>query len=235
MTEAERLLSSTNNHAVINADKTITLPYGFAESVIQGDHNVDKLTFDCPRYWDGLDLTTLNLYVNYLSSDGKGNHSFVNNTSVDSDDSNTIHFTWILDNNATVESGTLAFMVCGQKYYDGSNKEYDWNTRINDEIAIQKGIHLTEETLRNIDPTEMEQLIQIANAAGGILNTSISNATSVKTGLDNSIYSSNTVKANLESSINYAVGIKQDLDDVIQAQQFSFGIHDGLAYIEEND
>ena len=42
-------------HIVINSDRTITVPNSLKRIAVQYDHNIETITFDCPRYWDELD------------------------------------------------------------------------------------------------------------------------------------------------------------------------------------
>lgn len=44
-------------HIVIESDKTITVPDDLRHIAVQGEHNIETVTFDCPRYWDGHDLS----------------------------------------------------------------------------------------------------------------------------------------------------------------------------------
>ena len=80
MTLAEELLTSLSDdevalytaepevegHFVVDADRFITVPESLKKLAVQYDHNVETVTFDCPRYWDGLDMSSMAVYINYM-------------------------------------------------------------------------------------------------------------------------------------------------------------------------
>lgn len=47
-------------HIVIGPDKIVTVPEALKKIAVQHDHNIETVTFDCPRYWDGIDFATNN-------------------------------------------------------------------------------------------------------------------------------------------------------------------------------
>ena len=71
MSLAESLLNSidettTEGHIVIGNDRYITVPDELKRLAVQYDHNIETVTFDCPRYWDGLDMSAMAVYINYM-------------------------------------------------------------------------------------------------------------------------------------------------------------------------
>ena len=56
---------STEEHIVVGDDRVITVPDSLKRIAVQYDHNVETVTFDCPRYWDGLDMSQMAIYINY--------------------------------------------------------------------------------------------------------------------------------------------------------------------------
>lgn len=58
-------------HIVIGKDRVITVPPDLRRLGVQYDKNVESVTFDCPRYWDGIDLLNMAMYINYIRSDRK--------------------------------------------------------------------------------------------------------------------------------------------------------------------
>ena len=79
MSQAENLLNNlssyeidmystdvlTEEHIVIGSDRSITVPESLKRIAVQFDNDVETVTFDCPRYWDNLDLSTMKIYINY--------------------------------------------------------------------------------------------------------------------------------------------------------------------------
>lgn len=39
-------------HIVINSDRSVSVPDELKNIAVQYDHNIETVTFDCPRYWD---------------------------------------------------------------------------------------------------------------------------------------------------------------------------------------
>lgn len=56
-------------HIIIGKDRIIRVPDELKHLAVQYEHNVTSVTFDCPRYSDGIDLLDLMLYVNYYRQD----------------------------------------------------------------------------------------------------------------------------------------------------------------------
>lgn len=83
MSEAENLLNTlddtsvatadptTEEHIVIDSNRNIYVPEALRRIAVQYDHNIETVTFDCPRYWDGIDMSKMKVYINYRRSDGK--------------------------------------------------------------------------------------------------------------------------------------------------------------------
>lgn len=77
MSQADELLESITSESnstdgladgniIIGEDRFMTVPSYLQRLGVQYDHNVETVTFDCPRYWDGRDLYGMRIYVNYM-------------------------------------------------------------------------------------------------------------------------------------------------------------------------
>ena len=75
MSQASELLNSLPTptattaeeaHIVVGEDRFITVPNSLKRLAVQHDHNVETVTFDCPRFWDGLDMSEMTVYINYM-------------------------------------------------------------------------------------------------------------------------------------------------------------------------
>ena len=53
-------------HIVINNDRSITVPDVLKNVAVQYDHDIETVTFDCPRYWDGNDLSGMKIMINFI-------------------------------------------------------------------------------------------------------------------------------------------------------------------------
>lgn len=165
MSQAESLLNTLNvyeesynndSHIIINADRTITVPEILKSIAVQYDNNVETVTFDCPRYWDGHDFYGMNVYVNYMRSDGHKGSYAVKNVSVDENDRSMIHFDWTITDDATMASGKLSFLVCINDIA-AENKPH-WNSRLNQELVVENGMEVHDQIVEN-NPMVIEEIL----------------------------------------------------------------------------
>ena len=131
-------------HVVISDDRTITVPKDLRKIAVQFDHNVETVTFDCPRYWDGIDMSKMTVYVNYMRADRNRGMCLCKNVTVDEKDDTLMHFTWTLTRNATLYNGKLIFLVC-IKNLDGDGMEINhWNSELCDQMQVSEGLECEE-------------------------------------------------------------------------------------------
>lgn len=134
----------TEGHIVIGEDRFITVPEGLKRIAVQHDHNIETVTFDCPRYWDEHDMSQMRVYVNYQRPDGVTGSCLCEEVWVDENDENLMHFNWTVGGHVTAEDGKLLVQVCIKKLKsgDGLNETEinHWNSEINEEMYISKGL-----------------------------------------------------------------------------------------------
>ena len=134
----------TEEHIVIGSDRHITVPEALKRIGVQFDHNVETVTFDCPRYWDDIDMSTMKVYINYLRADGQPGCYIAENVTVDSADKSIMHFTWTISRNVTEVKGNLAFLVCIKKADAEGNETNHWNSEMNRDMYISEGLECGE-------------------------------------------------------------------------------------------
>ena len=110
-------------HIVVGDDRVITVPDSLKRIAVQWDHDIETVTFDCPRYWDGHDLSTMIIYINYLCPSGYLGTALVENVRVDEANTDLIHFEWTISD---------AY---------GSNRHH-WNSELNREMYVSEGLEL---------------------------------------------------------------------------------------------
>ena len=98
-------------HIVIDRNRTITVPDQLKRIAVQFDHNVETVTFDCPRYWDGHDMSVMEVYINYKRPDGKIRKYTADNVTVDDSDNTIMHFDWTITNDVTSVNGNRRFFI----------------------------------------------------------------------------------------------------------------------------
>ena len=165
MSQAEELLESItsesysdNNVVVVGADRFIYVPESLKRIAVQYDHNIETVTFDCPRYVDGHDMLGMQIYINYIRADGiRGSH-LCTNTIADDTDTNIIHFDWTVSGHVTYADGHISFMVCAKKVDADGNEVVHWNSEVNTDMYVSPGIKHIDMTLAKY-PDVIAQLI----------------------------------------------------------------------------
>lgn len=137
---------TTEPHIVIGDDRFISVPNSLKRIAVQYDHDVETVTFDCPRYWDGLDMSTLAIYINYMRKDRVTGCYKAMNVVVDEVDPNIMHFDWTISRNVSMVKGEIKFLVCIKKADSEGNEENHWNSELNEEMYVSEGLE-TEETI----------------------------------------------------------------------------------------
>ena len=134
-----------DEHIVIGEDRIITVPEEVKKIAVQFDNYVERVTFDCHRYWDGLDLLDTKIYINYRCADKVTLGCFLaENVAVDETDENIIHFDWVITRELTQFRGNIDFLVCAKIADDDGNELNHWNSEINKDLYVAEGMEVTE-------------------------------------------------------------------------------------------
>jgi hypothetical protein len=166
MSQADELLMSleedttetTTGNIVIGADRFITVPDSLKKVAVQYDHDIETVTFDCPRYWDGRDLSKMRVYVNYMRPDGEFGCHLCENVAVDTADSSLMHFDWTVSGHVTYVSGTITFLVCVKNVGTDGMEENIWHTELNTDMHVSEGMECHETILQRF-PDIITQLL----------------------------------------------------------------------------
>lgn len=134
----------TEPHVVVGDDRFITVPKELQRIAVQFDHDVETVTFDCPRYWDGLDMSQLFVYINYMRKDRITGCYKATNVTVDETDSNIMHFDWTISKNVSQVKGELRFLVCIKKADEEGNEVNHWNSELNTQMYVSEGLETGE-------------------------------------------------------------------------------------------
>ena len=134
----------TEPHIVVSDDRFISVPKELQRIAVQFDHDVETVTFDCPRYWDGLDMSQLFVYINYMRKDRITGCYKATNVTVDETDSNIMHFDWTISKNVSQVKGELRFLVCIKKADEEGNEVNHWNSELNTQMYVSEGLETGE-------------------------------------------------------------------------------------------
>lgn len=149
--------SSDEEHIVIGDDRVIVVPDELKRLAVQYDHNVETVTFDCPRYWDEHDMSGMSVYINYLRVDGKSGIYRAENITVDDTDDSIMHFDWTISRNVSEVSGQLVFLVCVRKADEDGFEETHWNSELCKTCYVSEGLEVDLDEFKVIYPDLIEQ------------------------------------------------------------------------------
>ena len=134
----------TEPHIVVSDDRFISVPSELQRIAVQYDHDVETVTFDCPRYWDDLDMSDLSIYINYMRKDRVVGVYKATDISVDTANDRIMHFNWKISRNVTEVVGQLKFLICIKKGDADGNEVNHWNSELNTEMYISEGLEAGE-------------------------------------------------------------------------------------------
>lgn len=155
--------SDSNAHIVISNTRHITVPASLRRIAVQYDHNVETVTFDCPRYWDGHDMAKMAIYINFTMSNGVGGTYVAKNVRIDKNDSSIMHFDWTILQNATLVSGPLSFLVCIKNTDEDGNELNHWNSELNHDMYVSPGLKTKSSTVNETEFDIVSQLMDRVN------------------------------------------------------------------------
>ena len=158
-----------SENVVIKKDRTVTVPASEAKIGVQYDHNVNAITFDCPRYPDddrSVDMSTMQIYINYMLPDKTLGSYLAENVKVDTNNPDTIHFDWKITRNVTQVKGALQALVCIKKVDAEGNELYHWNTDLIQSFRVGEGMECLE-TISSDYADVISQLLVNMNAVVG--------------------------------------------------------------------
>ena len=123
---AVTLIAQDNDEPTLTIDsnlRKITVPQQLYNIGVAGDHLCEEIFFECPRYFDGNDLSEHDCVVRYVNA-GKEYGEFNVTNMIVNDDS--LLFGWKIDNYVTRYSGVINFTVQFNTVLDGI--KYQWQT-----------------------------------------------------------------------------------------------------------
>ena len=135
---------SNEPHITVGLDRFITVPDQIKKIGVQYDHDIETITFDCPRFWDGNDLSTMKIYINYMREDGHVGMYLCDIVSIEDD---IMHFNWTISGEVTQIKGTISFLVCIKRVDGDGNEERHWNSELCQDLYVSEGMECQESIL----------------------------------------------------------------------------------------
>ena len=129
-----------SEHIIVSNDRYITVPESLQKIGVQFDHNAETVTFDCPRYWDEHDMSTMKVYINYMRPNDSFGAYLCDSVEVDSLDNTIMHFDWTISGHVTEFAGPLSFLVCICDVDQNGDATIHWNSELNTQMYISSGM-----------------------------------------------------------------------------------------------
>lgn len=166
MPTVDELLNNTIESQACTIDpdtRVINVPACYKEFGVEADEKVNRIKFQCPKIvGDNIDLTTFNLYINYMNARGNYNVYLVDDVTVSGDN---ITFSWLLSRHVTEKSGTVNYIVCAKKS-DDTSVINEWNTKVAT-ATVGVGLEATA-VVEEQNADVIEQILKKINAIGSI-------------------------------------------------------------------
>lgn len=170
LSENASAYSSSEKHIVIGNDRFITVPESLKRLAVQYDHDVETVTFDCPRFWDEHDMSQMVIYINYLLPNGTTGQYKAKNVNASGQ---IMNFDWTISNNVTQYNGKLSFLVCIKKTDGNGHETNHWNSELNQDCYISEGLECTQTAVTKY-PDIITQLLtrmdEVEEAVGDALS-----------------------------------------------------------------
>ena len=143
---------TAEEHIWIDSNRKVTVPDALKKIGVQHDHNIETVTFDCPRYWDGHDMSEMMVYINYIRANGKIGSYVAGNGVVDEYDDTIMHFDWTISANVTAAAGNIAFIVCVRRTDENGEVVNHWNSEVNRDMYVSKGMEVSLQDEFQLEP-----------------------------------------------------------------------------------
>lgn len=146
--------------------RQISVPAEYSILGVESDENVERIWFQCPRIvGDNIDLSTLQLRVNYQNANSQKDQYIVTDMQVEGDN---IIFSWLLSRKATAYRGTVSFIVCAVKV-SGETIQNEWNTTLAQSEVLQ-GLEVDDSSPTEEQSDVIAQLIELMTNTQDVAN-----------------------------------------------------------------
>lgn len=168
--------NSVEGHIVIGRDRIVRVPDTLKRLAVQYDHNIETVTFDCPRYWDEHDMSKMSVYINYIRADKVSDVYPAKNVRVDATDDTIMHFDWTISRNVSEASGKIVFLVCVKKADEEGYEQNHWNSERCTDCYVSEGLEIEEsviELMPDLIERWYEEVIKMSNETSAELTAKV--------------------------------------------------------------
>ena len=209
--------NAVNEGVYITVDpetRQITIPEEYSILGVESDEKTERLWFQFPKVvGDNIDLTTLQLRVNYQNANNEADQYIIDD--VEADDEGNITFSWLLSRKVTKYKGVVRFIVCAVKVESGPGVTItnEWNTTLA-QATVLEGMEIG---VVQPEQSEMDVIAQLMELVKSTSEQAVSDVGDAKQSAISSIQSQQSTSiAAVQSASNNAVdAIEQAGDDTI--------------------
>lgn len=150
----------TDGHFIVDPDTRVMKNVSESKiTIMQYDHNSERITFELPRYVDEHDMSECNIveihYTNKGATEQNEGVYTVDDLQVSPEDENTVICSWLVSQNATKLAGPLHFLI---RFACTTNSEIDyaWSTAPYAGLSVTRGIYNTNTVVeQHVDVLEL--------------------------------------------------------------------------------
>ena len=149
----------TEEYCMLESDtsRVIVVPDRYKTFGVEEDTNVERVKFKFPKVvGDNVDLTTLDLRINFQNASG-GLDKYVVDDVAEADDG-YITFSWVIQDGVTPQSGQISFVVQAVKATEDGTTEKKWSTTLNKIGQVLEGLEV-DETIAQQNPDIIESIL----------------------------------------------------------------------------
>lgn len=150
----------TEEYCMLESDtsRVVVVPDRYKTFGVEGDNRAERIKFKFPKVvGDNIDLSSLNLRINYQNAQG-GLDKYIVETVLETEDDH-VFFTWLIQDGVTPKSGPIYFVVQAVKVTSNGNIEKKWSTTLNKIGQVLEGLEV-DETIEQQNPDIIEALLQ---------------------------------------------------------------------------
>lgn len=136
--------------------RAVKVPAGEVIGVYH-DKDVNRLTFEVPAMYKGIDLTDYQISINYMNEEEQKDVYLVNECSISMDASDrpeTITFEWLVGATACAVAGTVSFTICFKKLDSDGNILNEINTKLT-KMKVLEGCEAVESEIEERYMTDL--------------------------------------------------------------------------------
>lgn len=132
--------------------RAVLVPAGEVIGVYH-DKDVNRLTFEVPAAYKGIDLTEYQISINYVNEEEQKDVYYIENCIL-SGDAGTITFDWLVGATACAVPGTVGFTVCFKKLDSEGNIINEINTKLT-RMKVLEGCETVESEIEERYMTDL--------------------------------------------------------------------------------